>query len=88
VADPLWFAGVCDQVLAKVQWWAANWARGEEYATRPFMNEKFEQVNVVTKRRAKIAWTKQEFQHLVRILETIRPDWPMTHDLRQAFQTQ
>jgi hypothetical protein len=65
----LWFAGVCDRVLSKVGWWAANWARGEEFATRPFMTEDFQQVNAVTKRLHKIAWKKSEFQHLVRILE-------------------
>jgi hypothetical protein len=48
----------------------ANRARGDEF---------------VTKRVHKIAWTKSEFQHLVRILETVRPDWPFTHDLRNVL---
>jgi hypothetical protein len=56
-------------------------ARGHEFATRPFMTEDFQQVNVVTNRLHKIAWKKSEFQHLVRILETIRPE------MTQAFQS-
>ena len=33
----LWFAGVCDSLLAKVQAWLATYEQGEVARTRPFL---------------------------------------------------
>lgn len=82
--EPLWFAGVCDSMLRVVELWAANWDRSPAYATRPFMTATGEIEDIVTKRVVQVAWLPVEFEHLVRILKAVRPNWPMTADLERA----
>ena len=61
------------------------WPNGAPYADRPFMNATGAVENVVTQREVQVPWKKAEFEHLVRILRAVRPDWPLTADLARVL---
>ena len=65
---PVWYAGVCDSMLAKVAFWANMWETGEAFATRDWLSPKGEIVPIVTKRLVKVPWPRGEFEHLLRTL--------------------
>lgn len=66
---PLWVTPLCDRVLFKVYQWLANYTRGEVYATCKFNDPRAGVVDKPTAYAHRIAWTKQEFDHFLRIME-------------------
>lgn len=81
MAQPLWFAGICDSMLRKVEFWLRAWPSGNVYATRTHMSKTGEITDVPTMRDVRVAWHPNELKHLVRILKTVRPKWTVTADL-------
>lgn len=77
VSNPVWYAGVCDELLYRFQVWRKNWVNGEVAATRPaLIRDKIE--DIPTKMACRVAFKKVHFEHLVRILEAVKPDWALT----------
>lgn len=70
---PLWYSGVCDRILFKVNLWDEHYDQGAVYATRSFFDESQGVIDIPTVRRHEVAWEPVELQHLVRILEKLRP---------------
>ena len=70
----LWYAGICDRVLARVESWRDNYHTGEISATRPYLHPKtLKPTDLVTKRALWVPWRIDEMQHLVSILEAMVP---------------
>jgi hypothetical protein len=79
---PSWFRPVCDQVLIKVAWWRENYTRGEVYSTCPFHDPNLGVIDKPTGYAHRMAWTKAEFDHLVRIMAGWCKDAPLIEELR------
>ncbi len=79
--EPIWYAGICDRMLARILWWSQNWSRGDIFATRPFLTTTGKVENIVTKRLLKVPFHPEEFKQLVRILKIVKPVWELTADM-------
>lgn len=82
---PLWYKGICDQALYKVQMWMNAWPAGDVAATRPMLQTDGIH-DVVTKRAVKVSWQTRELEHIVRILKESKPDWGLTMYMEQVLQ--
>jgi hypothetical protein len=77
----VWFAGVCDTLLQRIQMWAHKYEQGEVYATRPYMTvESKDIVDVPVQFLHTIPFTLVEMKHLVRILNQEKPRERLTED--------
>ena len=66
---PIWFKGVCDDLLSKMATWYKNYDLGEVAATKDWMDFTGEIKQVVTKRAHKIPLSIPELENLYRILK-------------------
>ena len=78
----LWFAGVCDSLLAKVQAWLATYEQGEVARTRPFLELDGRVADRPTQYAHKIPWRQAEIDAMVRFLEAAKPESSLTADMR------
>lgn len=69
-------------MLRKVEGWLRAWPRGDVYATRSGWSIKEGNFDVVTGRLLRIPFTKAELEHLVRILDEMKPNWTFTAYLK------
>jgi len=72
-------------MFQKLLWWRRVWPQGTPYATRPFMNQAGGIEDAVTQREVRVPWKKAEFEHLVRILQAVKPEWSLTADLARVL---
>lgn len=86
MAKTLWYRGVCDSMLEKVKYWARAWPGGEVYAVDQCWSIEQGSYEKVSMRVVRVPWTAAEVEHLLRILEAVRPEWAMTASLKKAFQ--
>lgn len=80
--EPVWFAGVCDSMLFKVESWLRAWPRGDIFATRTGWSVDGGEFEVVTGRLVKVPLTRSELEHLIRILDAVKPNWLFTAFLK------
>jgi len=80
MAKPVWFAGVCDSLLARVQTWYENYEKGEIYASRLFLDTTFQKQDLPVLYAHDVPWRQDELEHLVRILKDVKPQWLVTSD--------
>jgi hypothetical protein len=80
-----WFTGVCDTLLQRIQAWDTGYENGEVYATRKYLSEKFEHMDVPVQFRHSIPFSLQEMTHLVRILTAEKPKWTLTQDFTKIL---
>lgn len=85
MAGQLWFAGICDAVLARLQAWYQHYDRGEIHSTRPFLNHDGNIVDVVQKREHRVPWKKMELERLYQILLALRPKSPLVPDVKKLL---
>lgn len=71
--SPLWFAGVCDNLGQKIARWCANYERGEVCRTRKYLNYAGIVQDIPTQYLHIIPFKPAEVDHLVRIVEALRP---------------
>jgi hypothetical protein len=76
----IWFAGVCDSLLHRVQVWGEKYELGTVYATRKFLTKSFEHHDVPVQYVHNVPFSLAEMTHLVRILTAERPKWNLTLD--------
>ena len=62
---PIWYAGTCDSLLAKVKAWHERYGQGQVHSTRQFLDFDGKIVNKPTKMIHTIAFIKQEIDNLV-----------------------
>jgi hypothetical protein len=81
--ESIWFSPLCDQVLAIVTYWKQNYTRGEVHSTCKW-NDPVTMlvVDKPTRYAHRLAFTKAEFAHLVRIMETLCQDKALVEELR------
>ena len=77
----VWFDGVCDSLLRKVQLWYGNYERGKVRGTRQFLDLDGVLKDVPTKYLHEIGLTQKEAEYLVRIMHATRPKLPITEML-------
>lgn len=83
MSETLWFAGVCDSLLAKCERWLSGYETGEVSRTRPFMDERTcAVIDKPVQFAHRIAWHPREIDYLVKIMEAAKPDAALTIDLR------
>lgn len=80
-ASPLWFGGVCDDLLFKVMIWGRAYWRGEVHSTRQFLELDGRVVDKPTKMAHDIPFREVELDHLVRIGQALKPDSPLLEEL-------
>jgi hypothetical protein len=84
-SQPLWFAGICDEVLLKVVLWESAYWLGEVHSTRQWLNPKTAQIEDKPTRCAhQVPLRLQEIEHLVRIVETLRPGTKLVEELKEV----
>lgn len=69
----LWFSGICDRILAKIQWWFDNYEKGRISRTRKFFHPRGEVVDIPMQYLHEIPFTTAELKHLIRIMSMLRP---------------
>lgn len=79
---PQWYSPVCDMVLTKVTLWRRNYEKGEVHSTCKFHDPREGIVDKPTRYAHRIAWTKPEFDHLVRIMEEACPNKALVGELK------
>jgi hypothetical protein len=84
--QPLWFAGVCDRLLAKVQWWFTNYEKGEISRTRKALDMGGKVVDVPLQYLHAMPFRQQEVDHLVRITAELRPKQAGLLELLRVLQ--
>lgn len=84
MSKAVWYRGICDEALAKVELWLRAWPMGDVAATRPLM-DKGRIVDVPTKRAVKMSWRTGELEHIVRILQTVKPNWELTGYMEEVL---
>lgn len=82
----LWVRGICDKMLLRVLFWQQHWPHGKEAADRLFLHRDGRQEHIVTKRAVKVPFHPREFEAMVRIVTTLRPDWEFGIDLKAFFE--
>lgn len=78
---PIWFAGACDSLLAKVKAWHEYYDLGTIYSTRKFLNEQFKIEDKVTKRVHAISFTKQEITYFKIFIDYYCPNKLLTQEI-------
>jgi hypothetical protein len=84
--QPLWFAGVCDSVLAKVSWWLSKYECGEVSRTRKFLDPVRGPVDIPTQYMHILAFSQREFDCLSAIVSAMRPDSSLAEDVERVRQ--
>lgn len=85
MATQLWFAGICDQVLARLHAWYVRYESGAVHSTRPFMMHDGNIVDLVQKRIHHVPWKRQELQKLYDALVALRPKHELTADVKKVL---
>jgi len=70
-AEALWFKGICDGILAKVQKWYRDYDRGEVFATRDWRHQVGGTVKVPVVRLHSIPFTRVEVDRLLGIVQAL-----------------
>lgn len=85
-ANALWFAGVCDELYQKIALWnQCYWTGGEVHSTRLWMDPKIGQpVPKPTRMAHRVPLREIELDHLLRIVEALRPGTPLLEELQQV----
>jgi hypothetical protein len=78
----LWFLGVCDELYRKIKLWDAfYWTGGDVHSTRQWLNPLNAQIEPKpTKMAHYIPFREIELDHLIRILEALRPNTPILEE--------
>ena len=85
MANSLWFTGICDDMLQKLALWYQVWPQGQPFKDAEFLHLDGRVERVVTQHEVHVPWTKLEFEHLIRILQAVRPKWALTADLERVL---
>ena len=81
----LWYAGVCDQALNRITSWYRYYNQGEIFGTRPRLSANAAEIETVTTvRRHYLQWHTEELDHLIRMVEALRPKWRVTLMLQKT----
>lgn len=81
----IWFKGVCDTLLARIITWHEKYSQGDVYATRKYLSNQFEHVDIPVQHIHMIPFSRMELQQLVRILMAEKPTWKMTADFTRLL---
>jgi hypothetical protein len=79
--NPLWFTGVCDALLYKVQLWYLRYEQGVACKDADFLTSEGQVVKKPTMYACKVALTWNELEHLERILLAVCPRDPLTAEV-------
>lgn len=72
-ATALWFTGICDELFVKIAiWYKAYWF-GDTHSTRKFLEKVGQVVDKPVKTAHHLPFREVELEHLIRILEALRP---------------
>lgn len=83
-ASALWFTPLCDEVYRKIAIWDAMYWIGEIHSTRKWVNPTSVQVEDKPTRMAHdIPFREIELDHLVRIVEALRPNSPLAIEVKE-----
>lgn len=82
----VWFAGTCDTLLERIKTWHERYAHGEVYATRQYLSNRFEKLDIPVQFRHKVPFSISELKQLVRILKAEKPDWTLTKDFERLLE--
>jgi len=89
--DSLWVSGTCDRIILTLQKWIMIYHNGKVSATGRYLTSPGEQgpqpqeIERPTRYACKVAWTEQDLDYFIKILEAKIPDHPVTKDLRTNF---
>lgn len=83
--DNVWYKGICDELLFKVALWeAAYWTGGSVHSTRQWLDPRLgKPVDKPVKMAHFLPFREVELEHLVRIVEALKPGTPMVDEVRQ-----
>jgi len=56
----IWFSGVCDTLLQRIQMWEHKYEQGEIYATRKYLNKRLEHEDLVVQYLHRIPFSVHE----------------------------
>ena len=86
MAETVWFQGVCDSLLARIETWEANYQKGEIYSTRHYLTERFEHEDTPVQYVHKVPFALNELSNLVRILTAEKPKWSTTNTFVKLYE--
>jgi hypothetical protein len=58
---------------------------GRGLATRPYLDQSFQQIDVPVLYAHEVPWRQNELEHLVRILTAMKPEWAITKDFQRML---
>lgn len=91
VINPLWIHGTCDRIMVTLQKWIMKYHDGKisatgRYMTKPGeMGPEIKEIDRPTRYATEVAWRQDDLDYLIKILEKMVPEWPVTRDLRSSF---
>jgi hypothetical protein len=81
-AKSIWFAGICDRLLVKIQYWYNSYELGEVAATREYCDEITGKIYPKpTVYAVRLPWKLTELDHLSRIVMILRPNTPLSEEI-------
>lgn len=82
--QPLWFTPICDDLRLKIAVWKEAYWYGEVHSTRPFLAKDGHTIDKPTRCAHKIPIREVELDHLIRIIESLRPESHLLEELKQV----
>lgn len=84
IANALWFSPICNELQGKIALWNAAYWYGEIHSTRKWLNPTSGQVEDKPTRMAhEIPLREIELDHLIRIVESLRPNSEIISELKE-----
>lgn len=77
----IWYSGICDVLLTRVQFWYKNYEFGEVCKDQDYLSLEGEVQKKPTMYAYKMPWSKIELSHLVRIMQESNPNSDLTKEV-------
>lgn len=81
MGEAIWYAGICDQLLLKINMWFAFYNKGEVATTRDYLDIRKGVIPKATSYAHKIPFRLEELEQLVRITSRMRPNTALLEEL-------
>lgn len=73
-------------MLLRAHGWLLAWPRGDVFATRSGWSLEKGNFEIVTARIVKVIISKAELEHMIRILDALKPNWTFTAFLKNKLE--
>lgn len=83
-ANSPWFVPVCDELYLKVALWDEAYKFGEVHSTCQYLEKDGQVINKPTRYAHRIPFRLVELEHLIRIIEDLKPGSTLVEELEQV----